>query len=330
MTLIVAMANSQYALQLSDRRTTAGDRPQNEEFDKSVIVYTRDGRMIVGFSGLAVIPKRFDMREWLTRALLDSAKPDHTGIGLIQRFSERANSDFQSAPLNGVDARDRRTTFHFCGFMRRGPYSVGSAVTLSNWQDFASNANSDEAQSEFLRWSWNPQREGSDAVYLRAIGTTRMITDPRTDALGEMLRRLAPAKEAVTFAEQVFQGWAADELAGKLVGQGMDAIWMPADFRENVVARYHPSSPSHSHRMPPVVDATSATQGYALRGASMTRIGGSPWTYPSTPRNARCPCGSGKKYKRCHLGQPQAVEWEPWTVFPALPGWPLDELLDSE
>ncbi|WP_425561094.1 SEC-C metal-binding domain-containing protein [Myceligenerans crystallogenes] len=23
-------------------------------------------------------------------------------------------------------------------------------------------------------------------------------------------------------------------------------------------------------------------------------------TYPGTPRNAQCPCGSGKKYKVCH------------------------------
>ncbi|MDT5246066.1 MAG: preprotein translocase subunit SecA, partial [Mycobacterium sp.] len=27
--------------------------------------------------------------------------------------------------------------------------------------------------------------------------------------------------------------------------------------------------------------------------------------YAGTPRNAACPCGSGKKYKRCH-GDPQS------------------------
>jgi hypothetical protein len=26
-----------------------------------------------------------------------------------------------------------------------------------------------------------------------------------------------------------------------------------------------------------------------------------PKTYPTTPRNALCWCGSGKKYKKCHL-----------------------------
>ena len=30
---------------------------------------------------------------------------------------------------------------------------------------------------------------------------------------------------------------------------------------------------------------------------------GQPDPYSGTPRNAPCPCGSGKKYKRCHLRQ---------------------------
>jgi preprotein translocase subunit SecA len=25
-----------------------------------------------------------------------------------------------------------------------------------------------------------------------------------------------------------------------------------------------------------------------------------PTSWPKTPRNAPCPCGSGKKYKHCH------------------------------
>jgi uncharacterized protein YecA (UPF0149 family) len=29
---------------------------------------------------------------------------------------------------------------------------------------------------------------------------------------------------------------------------------------------------------------------------------------PAAPRNAPCPCGSGRKYKRCHLGKPLPAE----------------------
>jgi preprotein translocase subunit SecA len=34
------------------------------------------------------------------------------------------------------------------------------------------------------------------------------------------------------------------------------------------------------------------------RAAPTGTAGGDPWA--KTPRNALCPCGSGKKYKHCH------------------------------
>ncbi|MEL7454308.1 MAG: SEC-C metal-binding domain-containing protein, partial [Pseudomonadota bacterium] len=33
---------------------------------------------------------------------------------------------------------------------------------------------------------------------------------------------------------------------------------------------------------------------------SDTKIGDAPGNWDRTPRNAPCPCGSGKKYKKCH------------------------------
>jgi preprotein translocase subunit SecA len=37
-----------------------------------------------------------------------------------------------------------------------------------------------------------------------------------------------------------------------------------------------------------------------LAKARSTEITDSDLEYPDTPRNSSCPCGSGKKYKRCH------------------------------
>ena len=59
----------------------------------------------------------------------------------------------------------------------------------------------------------------------------------------------------------------------------------------------------------PTVDGAAGTSGVTrTRGASTSAasapaVGGSE-PYPNTPRNAACPCGSGKKYKRCH-GDPR-------------------------
>ncbi len=60
---------------------------------------------------------------------------------------------------------------------------------------------------------------------------------------------------------------------------------------------------------PALADAGAAMPGYgspaASAGTRMVASGGSadsgaPLVDPKTPRNASCPCGSGKKYKHCH------------------------------
>jgi preprotein translocase subunit SecA len=38
-------------------------------------------------------------------------------------------------------------------------------------------------------------------------------------------------------------------------------------------------------------------------------VEGGELEYAGTPRNAMCPCGSGKKYKRCH-GDPQSEHYK--------------------
>jgi preprotein translocase subunit SecA len=46
----------------------------------------------------------------------------------------------------------------------------------------------------------------------------------------------------------------------------------------------------------PTVDGEG---GVEVRGEEAT-AGDTAGAYPGTPKNAPCPCGSGKKYKRCH------------------------------
>jgi preprotein translocase subunit SecA len=47
----------------------------------------------------------------------------------------------------------------------------------------------------------------------------------------------------------------------------------------------------------PSVDGDTAPETRGDAAAAPEKDG---QTYPGTPRNAQCPCGSGKKYKVCH------------------------------
>ena len=77
---------------------------------------------------------------------------------------------------------------------------------------------------------------------------------------------------------------------GRLVAKGLD------EPRRRVPLQY--SAPSVDGDAPSMEDGTPATESNAVPQATAAHKDGQ--TYPGTPRNAECPCGSGKKYKVCH------------------------------
>ncbi|MGH3486614.1 MAG: preprotein translocase subunit SecA [Actinopolymorphaceae bacterium] len=81
----------------------------------------------------------------------------------------------------------------------------------------------------------------------------------------------------------------------------------PSARTQRVVARglAGPQRPAHLSYSAPTVDGEG---GVVRRNVSAGRSGAAPGAhadYSGTPRNAACPCGSGRKYKRCH-GDPKA------------------------
>lgn len=58
-----------------------------------------------------------------------------------------------------------------------------------------------------------------------------------------------------------------------------------------------PQRPSHLQYSAPTVDGEG---GLEVRDSDASAVATAEVQYPGTPKNALCPCGSGKKYKRCH------------------------------
>lgn len=65
-----------------------------------------------------------------------------------------------------------------------------------------------------------------------------------------------------------------------------------------------PKRPSRLQYSAPSIDGQAGAPGGGAAVAEST--GSAPLMYEGTPRNAKCPCGSGKTYKRCH-GDPRNV-----------------------
>jgi preprotein translocase subunit SecA len=64
-----------------------------------------------------------------------------------------------------------------------------------------------------------------------------------------------------------------------------------------------PSRPTRLQYSAPTIDGAS---GSTQAAGAATAEAGAPLMYEGTPRNAKCPCGSGRAYKRCH-GDPRTA-----------------------
>ena len=131
-------------------------------------------------------------------------------------------------------------------------------------------------------------------IHLRGYGQRDPLNEYSREAFGLFQLMLESIREQVTKAlmqagmrlpslEEIMERnrQAMQELSGAEAGQSFGAEPMP----EGMVVR-HPSSPAASINAMPSVHKT-------FDAADET-------TWGDTPRNAACPCGSGKKYKHCH------------------------------
>jgi preprotein translocase subunit SecA len=72
-------------------------------------------------------------------------------------------------------------------------------------------------------------------------------------------------------------------------------------FHAQVVEEPRPSAPSNGRAQP--VQAETALEGARRQAGAERPVGagvGEPARTDKIPRNAPCPCGSGRKYKKCH------------------------------
>jgi len=102
MTLILALGNRRQTVLVSDRRLMSNGRVVEDESNKAAVFVCRDARLAVAFTGLAEYGT-FRTRFWLPTALLESAAPDYSMSGIIERFRARATRDFAQLPSTDID-----------------------------------------------------------------------------------------------------------------------------------------------------------------------------------------------------------------------------------
>jgi hypothetical protein len=104
MTLILAIANRDQAILVSDRRLTSNGLLRDDDSNKAGVLLCRDARVAFGFTGLAR-SGLFETTRWLAEALTGSAAPEHQIFSLVQRLAERAKQDISKLAIARVNKR---------------------------------------------------------------------------------------------------------------------------------------------------------------------------------------------------------------------------------
>ena len=302
MTLIIGFGNSQQFVMAGDRRFTNWDGSGFSDENIKIASFTcSNARMAVAFAGLARAPG-FETATWILDTLLEVAKPDYDAENTLQRFCDRATHDFVS--LSG-DSRYLRTTFLFGGFYGTNPPRPCFA-RISNYEHDKGSAPLAVASERFSLFKLIQTRfTQSEPTLMVTAGNPAGLNVARVEELHLMSEGCKPARAMVDKAVAIIREAADNFRSGGGVGKQISTVVIPRDSGQPIGSDYDTAVPTDKAFMVNGIVALPSTS-IAFQDAMFEKV--SDGTNPSRPafmpRNSRCFCGSGKKYKRCH-GAPQ-------------------------
>jgi hypothetical protein len=300
MTLILTALNSDYVVQLSDRRLMRGTRVDDEESNKALLVHLVDGRLVIGYTGLAKAGN-FETTDFLTDVILEACRPDFSVANTVNRLSGIAAEKWRDcSALSRIPSKNRPLAVSIFGFgpgaHHPGPVPGGLVISNARW-----NGSVWEAGDDFpvvKRFSTKAGVDLSSETLIYPIGATGSITETTVAPIKKMLKTHVPAEAIVGKGVELMREWARLRPAAGVIGDQISSIVVPADIRRGWTFDYHTNHATPTRHDPIFVHATGRTNPYAYR-TEITQRGGF-MAVPKVGRNVPCPCKSGQKYKHCH------------------------------
>jgi hypothetical protein len=302
MTLLLGFANSQQVALSGDRRFTNWDGSGFSDENVKVASFTcLDARLAFGFAGIAKVPGGFETAEWSLQTLLETAKPDYRVGPTLHRFTQAATQQWAKFSM---DRQFLRTTFLFIGYYYGQNPPQACVWHISNCETEGSGP-SELASDTFVLNSFVeniPPRGPWTAVL--ATGDPRGLDYRGADNdLREMLSLNKPVAALVQKAVSLIRDAALNPRSGGRVGAQISTVIIPRDPVKPIQNTYDTAVNSNALFIPNHVVALP-DRGFAMRNSVLQVSSESdpafPLLVPRIGRNSPCPCGSGKKYKRCH------------------------------
>jgi hypothetical protein len=280
MTLIVSVVTPERTVLLGDRRITAGGQTVDDSYNKVCVYCCEDARVTLAFTGVAAF-EGFDTSSWLLRELhaLGEAGIDKLfdALELIRRRLGPA--------LRGVGLADQFLQIVVSGYFydESGPNPFRCVVTNQ-----ADSGCSDEFVIEFLNTN-----DAASPVHI--AGATSAVPSTSIDQLAKLASRKINRASLVRKAVEILQGASAAAPSLGTIGQHCNSVTILSAVNTPILCTYHAPEGTHSAYGPNVVISGGGWfEGPEIM--AMTLLAG-----PSLHKNQRCWCGSGKKFKQCHL-----------------------------
>jgi hypothetical protein len=178
---------------------------------------------------------------------------------------------------------------------------MGWAI-LTNFQDLQKGQDWAEPWDEFTLTKQQERRPlNFEPTLVRRIGNWRAMTDEDEVALRDLLQQRKPARAITGKAVELVRQVADRPAASGTIGKQLSVIRIPRDCQQPPLSEYHSDASSY---VAYGSDQVLLPSNWAIKDFQVRAVGGPgalPVSVRKVGRNHPCPCGSGKKYKYCHM-----------------------------
>ncbi|MFC2024478.1 YecA family protein [Chloroflexota bacterium] len=265
---------------------------------KSGVFICSNARLAFGFTGVAKCGI-FNTDTWLLENLCKLGPPDFDAQSILDRLTEKATLDFSSLPsITNVSTRDKRLSVMFSGYLYEHSPPMAAYAIMTNFQNLETSNDDDKAWDSFkCTYCKEKMPRQENFTFIQRVGVWQAMSTSDEISLRALLSEHKPAKAIVDKAVQIIRDLADRPQAGGTIGKQLSSVILPRDFNIDPTTEYHSMNAKQVIYPTPMVVSTKEKQ-WAMARPEITSD--APIVFPKVGRNAPCPCGSGRKYKKCH------------------------------
>lgn len=293
MTLVIAAINKTYCVQVSDRRLTTGENVTDEEHEKSFLLHLPGFTFSVAFSGLAAVGSHLT-KEFLMQQLADSYKFALNPVEVLTNLVAGINGRYKNlAAIRQLGIDQKALTISIVGYNYSLLPPKGLAAEISNIGD---------PNGAFtIHHSGVAPDAPDDWTWVGIFGSGAPAAKKFHGKICEKLRAGIPPDQVSNILIDMVRAAAKDPISASSVGEQLDSIIF---FSDPALPAFGGGSTMINQtyvRLPSMV-SLSPNGGQVLTDLVFEEVGDdpAPLAVQRVGRNALCPCGSQKKYKRCH------------------------------